>query len=422
MKHAKGERLNSGEKWMVVHLKHYFDENKARFGLRDTSVSLTSKALKIGLCTAGSIMAAYNENPDSLDAEPAERGRPAYRVDASLQEKVRAYVRAANLKGQHITLQTVHDYLLEDDETIEKELFHIKTLGRAMIRWGFEFGKGMRTQHLKEKDSVIVARRVYLRKMKENRIDDSEETKKTEVYLDESYVNKNHSNDYVWYHGEDGNLIQKSTGNGDRLVIINAITKEGWVPNAKLIFKSTRKTGDYHGQMNGTLFEKWFETELIPSLPECSLIIMDNASYHKILSENSAPVATSSKIKIKKWLDQHKIAYSKDPLKVELIELLNQHQPAPTYVVDEIAKKHGHEVVRTPPYHPELQPIELCWGVVKNEVARNCDFTMKNLEIQLESAFQKVTSVVCKKMIKKIKKIEDAFWMEDELIEQKNDS
>ena len=34
---------------------------------------------------------------------------------------------------------------------------------------------------------------------------------------------------------------------GERLIIINAITKSGWVSGAKLVFKSTRKTGDYHG-------------------------------------------------------------------------------------------------------------------------------------------------------------------------------
>jgi hypothetical protein len=64
----------------------------------------------------------------------------------------------------------------------------------------------------------------------------------------ESYVNKNHSNDFVWYFDDDGPWIQKPTGKGDRLIIINAITKNGWVPGAKLTFKSSRKTGDYHGQ------------------------------------------------------------------------------------------------------------------------------------------------------------------------------
>lgn len=409
MGRARGERLSPAEKRMVVYLKHYFDENKARLELRETSVSLVSKALKLGLCTVNLIMAAYNENPASLDAEPAERGRPSYRIDASLQEKVRAYVRSANLEGRHITLQTIYAYLLEEDPRLKKELFHISTLGKALNRWGFEFGKGTRTQHLKEKDTVIASRRRYLRKMRENRIKDSEETKRPEVYLDESYVNKNHSNDFVWYHNEDGAYIQKPTGNGERLVIMNAMTKEGWIPNAKLVFKSTRKTGDYHGQMNGPLFQKWFEEELLPNLPKNSLIIMDNASYHNILSEDSAPITTSSKSKIMEWLEQNKIEYPSDCLKAELIEILSKHNPEPTYVVDKIAKKYGHEVLRTPLYHPELQPIELCWGVVKNEVGRNCDFTMKNLEIQLDSAFQKVTKTSCKKMITKIKKIEDGL-------------
>lgn len=57
---------------------------------------------------------------------------------------------------------------------------------------------------------------------------------------------------------EDGPGIQKPTVQGERLIIMNAITKDGWVPKAKVVFKSTRKTGDYHGQMNLLLFKKWF--------------------------------------------------------------------------------------------------------------------------------------------------------------------
>jgi len=44
--------------------------------------------------------------------------------------------------------------------------------------------------------------------------------------------------------------VQKPTGKGERLIIVNAITKSGWVSGAELVFKGTRKTGDYHGQMN----------------------------------------------------------------------------------------------------------------------------------------------------------------------------
>ena len=39
------------------------------------------------------------------------------------------------------------------------------------------------------------------------------------------------------------------------------------------------------------------------------------------------------------------------------------------YVVDELALKRGITVLRLPPYHCELNPIELVWAQVKGEVA-----------------------------------------------------
>lgn len=263
-------------------------------------------------------------------------------------------------------------------ENFAEKSFHKATLARTLNRWGFEFGKGVRSQHLKEKDHVVAARQRYLREMRENRTPkDSTATIRPEVYLDESYVNKNHSNDFIWYYGEDGPWAQKPTGKGERLIVINAITKSGWIPGSKLVFKSTRKTGDYHGQINWELFEKWFTEMLLPNIPEHSLIIMDNAPYHNILSEHSPRTKKSSKKKIKAWLEQNKIYCRDDYLK------------------------------------PELQPIETCWGVVKNHVGRNCDFTVNNLVKQLDSGFNKVTAKTCAGILTKVRKIEDEFWETD---------
>lgn len=55
------------------------------------------------------------------------------------------------------------------------------------------------------------------------------------------------------------------------------------------------------------------------------------------------------------------------------------------YAIDVIARQQGHEVIRTPSYHPELQPMEMRWGILKNEVARHCDFTLENLKRQLQT-------------------------------------
>ena len=411
---SKGKALLPEQKKYVVLLRNYFERNRGEIGVKDSSSQRVADALEIGLATVNRIMADYNKDPESIVKDIPYRGRPAHAINGSLQEIVRSYIREANLAGRYVTLETIREYIQEHSP----DEFHIATLGRTLDRWGFEFGKGTRTQHLKEKDYVVAARQRYLRKIRNNRSLNQASTIRPEVYLDESYINKNHSNDFIWYSTEDGPWVQKPTGQGERLIIMNAITKDGWVPHAKMVFKSNRKTGDYHGQMNFELFKKWFSEQLLPNIPEHSLIIFDNASYHNVLAECSAPISSSSKESIRTWLENNKIPCSADALKAELIEALLKMAPEPTYAIDEIAKAQGHEVVRTPPYHPELQPIEICWGVLKNEIARHCDFTMKNLLTQLELAFEKVTSHTCSEIIKKVKKIEDKFWSDDVTLEE----
>ena len=419
MSYTKGRPLCPEEKKLLVSVKHYFDRNKSEFRSSESSAQMTSDALGIGLATVNRVMAHYHKDPDSLNVPSQLRGRPTYSVDVSHQEAIRASIRQANLEGRHITLETIRGFLQGKSPD---ESFHVSTLARTLDRWGFEFGKGTRTQHLKEKDYIVVARQHYLRKMRQNRIASDSKLMRPEVYVDESYVNKNHSNDFVWYSSEDGPWIQKPTGKGERLIIMSAITKDGWVPEAKVVFKSTRKTGDYHGQMNGDLFQKWFSEKLLPNIPSASLIIMDNASYHTILADYSAPTPTCSKEKIRSWLEANKIPCKDDCLKVELVDILRKIAPEPTYNIDAIARQHGHEVIRTPPYHPELQPIETCWGILKNEVARHCDFTLDNLKRQLEHAFDKITATTCQGIIHKVRSVEDRFWEEDAKLDEQQEN
>ena len=402
----KGSPLTPEIKKLVVSVKQYFD--KAKLKPYEPSAKRTAESIGIGVATVKRIMADFNRNPSLLNEPAKTRGRPIHAVSASHQESVRSFIRAANSRGEYITLENIHGFLKEN---YGEDSFHKTTLARTLNRWGFEFGKGVRSQHLKEKDHVVAARQRYLREKRNNRKTGTGAlTHKPEVYLDESYVNKNHSNDFIWYYGEDGPWVQKPTGKGERLIILNAISNSGWIAGSKLIFKATRKTGDYHGQMNWDLFKKWFTEMLLPNIPKNALIVMDNAPYHNILSKSSPPTAQSSKSKIREWLEQNKVYCRDDCLKPELIEILKKLAPEPIYAIDEIAKEHGHKIIRTPPYHPELQPIETCWGVVKNHVAKNCDFTVKNLTKQLDYGFDKVSANTCTKIISKVRKIEDDFW------------
>ena len=53
---------------------------------------------------------------------------------------------------------------------------------------------------------------------------------------------------------------------------------------------------DYHTEMNSKIFEKWVNEQLESALPEKSLIIMDNASYHSVREKRTkAPTLNSRK-------------------------------------------------------------------------------------------------------------------------------
>ncbi len=200
MASCRGKPLTPEVKKLVISVKQYFDQNK--FNPMEASVKRAADSLGIGVATVKRILADYNRDPNLLDKPAKMRGRPIYAVNASYQESIRAYIRTSNKKGDYITLENIQKFL---SDISDEEQFHISTLARTLNRWEFEFGKGTRSQHLKKKDHVVAARQRYLRIMRNNRKPELKEgTIYPEVYLDESYVNKNHSNDFIWYSGEDG--------------------------------------------------------------------------------------------------------------------------------------------------------------------------------------------------------------------------
>ena len=57
-----------------------------------------------------------------------------------------------------------------------------------------------------------------------------------------------------------------------------------------LVFKGmSTDGGDYHTEMNSNIFEQWIERQLVPALPQKSIIIMDNTSYQSVRVEGAKP-------------------------------------------------------------------------------------------------------------------------------------
>ena len=101
------------------------------------------------------------------------------------------------------------------------------------------------------------------------------------VYLYETWINIHHTYFKEWMKDDVARVVP--TGRGERLILLHAIDKnQGFLPGCQLLFKSISTDGrDYHTEMNGVIFEDWLKNKLLPALPEPSLIIMDNAPYHK---------------------------------------------------------------------------------------------------------------------------------------------
>jgi hypothetical protein len=126
-----------------------------------------------------------------------------------------------------------------------------------------------------------------------------------------------------------------------RYIIVHAGNSDSFIEGAELIFSSSTKNSDYHGEMNKHIFFLWFQNQLLPSLKAPSVIIMDNASYH-CDTENKSPTSNSKKAEIQNWLRERNIAFEPKSLKPQLLEKV---KPPKSYIVDNLVLQAGHRVI-----------------------------------------------------------------------------
>lgn len=84
-----------------------------------------------------------------------------------------------------------------------------------------------------------------------------------------------------WQNDDIRSSSMTQANNGQRHIILHCGGTGGWIEGAALRFKSKTNDGDYHGEMNSDNFETWFKTQFLPNINEDTVLILDNASYHK---------------------------------------------------------------------------------------------------------------------------------------------
>ena len=240
------------------------------------------------------------------------------------------------------------------------------------------------------------------------------------VYLDETWINIHHTYFKEWMKDDVARVVP--TRRGERLILLHAIDKnQGFLPGCQLLFKSISTDGrDYHTEMNGVIFEDWLKNKLLPVLPEPSLIIMDNAPYHKRQDEDTkAPTMANKHSEIQKWLNDRNIPFAKsgpDSHKKALVNLVKAHKPPQQFTSEQLIRKAGHDVLYLPPYHCQFNPIEPVWGIVKNDVAfNNTEFKLEPMRQLTEEAIARVPLTVIQITFKHVEKVENEYFEKDGL-------
>ncbi|XP_063633868.1 uncharacterized protein LOC134804684 [Cydia splendana] len=371
--------IESQSKQIIFNCYKYFElELTKNLNLPYTAAQLVEKATGVCLSTVYNIVTESNSekfattkkftSPKNKKLRPC----PSSAVDDFDQEVIRRTIYNFHLSHKQFpTLKGLHSVLKSDIDY----KFGISTLRKQIQKLGFKWKKTEDNRKiLMEKHNIRLLRINYLTKIAEYRSQD-----RPLVYTDETYIHTSHVSGEAWTDGTEFG-VKKQISTGQRLIIVHAGGKDGFIPNALLMFKANQKTGDYHDQMNFVNYEKWLKEKLIPNLKPNSVLIVDNASYHNKLL-NRAPTSNSNKQEMMDWLTEHNISYNRLMYKTSLYELIKQNKERfREYHIDAILKEHGHSVLRLPPYHPTFNPIENIWSMVKGYVAkRNVSLNMQGI-------------------------------------------
>ncbi|XP_049865311.1 uncharacterized protein LOC126378115 [Pectinophora gossypiella] len=306
------------------------------------------------------------------------------------------------------TLRKLHRVLKEDINFCGG----ITSLRGVLKELGYRYKKcESKRKVLIERHDIVVWRAKYLRIMKHLRA-----TGKPVVYIDETYIHTAHEVSKCW-QGPNEPGVSKAISLGERYIIVHAGSREGFIENCLLAYKTKSISADYHHDMNRDNFTKWTKEKLLPNLSQPSVIVLDNASYHSTRI-NKPPNSNDRKETLKKWLEDNGIEYPVDALKAELVSLVKRNKGEPVFEIDQLLEEHGHTVVRLPPYHCDLNAIEMIWSLAKRQVAsKNVNISAKELLPIINECFRTITAEHWRKECDHVIHVEQKYWEQDRLME-----
>ena len=200
---------------------------------------------------------------------------PAPPVDNFTVGTIRRFVHNKLTAKQFFTVATLTEDLktagIVSETTSEMSVWRI-------LHMGFRYKTCQRKVYVKKESIEIVCRRIdALRALKRHR-----EEGRQVVYLDETWFTTRMNHNKEWVDTtqpptSDLYTRQVPPGEGERFVVVAAGNERGFVEGSFLCYIAKNTSGDYHGEMTGELFLRWLTRQLLPSLTEPSVLVVDNA-------------------------------------------------------------------------------------------------------------------------------------------------
>ena len=411
-KPGRGKRLSSQSKYIIESVRQFFEKEKSggKSMLKSRVVDRTAAATGVSMKTVYNIHQEFMAHDGEL-LTPVKRystSRIRINPDSFDRKVIRRAVHGFYERKEYPTLSKVLEKVKEECSFPGGRY----CLWRLLHEMGFTHKKRDNKHFVYERRDILEQRHTYLQNILKLRHEN-----RPLIYMDETWVNAHHTNEYIWVDSDGKGGWKVPSGKGQRLIVVHAGGVEGWVPGADLVFRSKTNSADYHDEMNSENFMEWFTVQLLPNIPHNSVIVIDNASYHN-KQKDKPPTTANRKHEIQQWLDAHNIQYNDKDIKKTLLEKVRQHRPTPIYLTDEAAQKHGHTVLRLPVAHCELNPIELAWASVKGYVAKhNQEFSLREVERLTPEGFAHTTVDMWRGFCRHVVDVENRYIEKDGICE-----
>ncbi|XP_001948346.2 uncharacterized protein LOC100161011 [Acyrthosiphon pisum] len=428
-RNRSGKVVHTGQKQIIINV--YEDILiKDPDIMYNNIVARVSAACGIGILTVKNTISEYKRT-GKVSSPMNKKKRPTIinKVDDFHKFAIRQKIHAFWFRREIPTLAKIIQVVNDDPDLPNITRTSFQRLLKSMQ---FEYTKRYRDSALTEREDLVTWRRSYISDIRRYR-----QEGRTIYFLDEKLVNAEAFSsrvcvDQLKQSHRDAFLrglvteSRNSTGKGKLLIVVHIGSAEGFVTGDLLCFESKKNTSDYHDEINGNTFFEWF-CSVLPLLKDNSVIVMDNAPYHSVKTEQT-PTSSWKKAAIIEWLESKGVETNPFMIKFELLKIVRElKHKYDLYVVDEEAKKQNKIVLRLPPYHCELNPIELVWSVVKGHVnAKNTTFKINDVQQLLNDGIQKVTPEMWSNFVSHTIKEEDKLWqvdyISDEILDEESTS